>query len=164
MATGPTLAQFLAFVRNQMGIRPVNLPDNSIYLGMAFAVAVAIVNTQLKAMPIPQNDPTGAALNPGARTIYDLCVYYLAVDNLINFAQDPAGYTYFARLRKKLNINGFVSGVVQASADETTSVSMVVQDAAKDFTLMNLQQLKTPYGRTYLGMAQSYGPSTWGIS
>ena len=33
----------------------------------------------------------------------------------------------------------------------------------KDFTLANLQNLKTPYGRQYLAWAQAYGP-LWGLS
>ncbi len=41
---------------------------------------------------------------------------------------------------------------------------MVVQEAAKNFTLANLQNLKTPWGRTYLGFAQAYGPSIIGLS
>ena len=84
--------------------------------------------------------------------------------SLLNITPDVPGQTYFARQRKKFNINGFVSGVVQGSADESTSVSMVVQDAAKAFTLANIQQMKTVYGRQYLALAQSYGPATWGIT
>jgi hypothetical protein len=83
---------------------------------------------------------------------------------LINVAQDQPGFEFFKSLRKELNINGFVSGVVQSSSDEGTSVSLVVQEAAQHFTLANLQNMKTTWGRTYLGIAQSYGPATWGIS
>jgi len=43
-------------------------------------------------------------------------------------------------------------------------MSLVVMEAAKMFTLSNLQNLKDIYGRTYLGYAQSYGPSTFGLS
>jgi hypothetical protein len=31
-------------------------------------------------------------------------------------------------------------------------------------TLAQLQNLKTPYGREYLALAQSYGPNVWGLS
>lgn len=160
----PTLAGFLAFVRGVMRIDAKHLPDNSPWLTYAFAVALAIVNPALRIVALPQTDAAGVALNTGGFTIYSEAVYNLAADNLINYAQDQQGFSYFTRLRKKLNIGGFVSGIVQGSSDEGTSVSLVVQEAAKNFTLMNLQQLKTPYGRTYLGLAQSYGPTTWGLT
>ncbi len=169
MATGPTLAGFLVFVRNIMGINAATLPDNSVFLSMSLAVALGIVNPQLRAACIPQSDGAQVALNPlipgvGVMTVYDMAVYYLAGDNLINFAQDQPGKCVFTDMRKDLNILGFVSGIVSASSDESTSVSLVVQEAAAHFTLANIQNLKTPWGRTYLGLAQSYGPSTWGIS
>ena len=74
------------------------------------------------------------------------------------------GDCFFSDLRKKMNIDGFVSGVISSSGDEGTNQSMVVQEAAKQFTLKDLQNLKTPWGRTYLGLAQSFGPTTWGLS
>lgn len=160
----PTLAGFQAFIKNIMQVPPSALPTDSPFIRYAFANALAIVNPALRAVCIPQKDAAGVSLNSGGWTIYAEAVYNLAADNLINYAPDLPGFAYYSKLRKKLNINGFVSGVVQDSADESTSVSMVVQEAAKNFTLMNLQQLKTPYGRTYLGLAQSYGPSTWGIN
>jgi hypothetical protein len=163
-APQPTLATFLAFVRNVMRIDAKKLPDASPWLPIAFANALAIVNPSLAAISIPQADAAGVALNTGGLTIYSEAVYNLAAHNLIEYAQDQPGFGYFKALRKKLNIAGFVSGVVQSSGDEGTSVSLVVQEAAKAFTLMNLQQLKTPYGRTYLGLAQGYGPTTWGIT
>ena len=163
-APQPTLADFLSFIRTGMNIDANNLPDNSIWIPIAFANALAIVNPALKIIPIPQYDAAQVQLNSGGFSIYSLAVYNLAADNLVNYAQDQQGRTFFTDLRKELNLNGFVSGVVTASADESTSVSIVVQDAAKNFTLANLQQLKTPWGRAYLSLAQSAGPETWGIS
>ena len=159
----PTLAGFLTFIRNVMGIKATNLPDNSPAIPLSFAVALAIVNPSLQAACIPSVDAAGVTLNAGGETVYSLAVYNLAGSNLLSFAQDQAGDTFFQELRDKLNLNGFTSGVVQSSSDEGTSVSLVVQEAAKEFTLANLQQLKDPYGRRYLALAQSYGPSTWGM-
>ena len=162
----PTLAGFQAFIANVMAIKPTDLPVTSPVIPMAFAVALAIVNPALQVVPVPSTDAAGVALTlaPAVGTMYDLAVYNLAASNLLNYAQDQEGRRYFARLRKKLNITGFVSGVVQSTGDEGTNVSLVVQDAAKAFTLANLNQLKDPYGRAYLSIAQSYGPSTWGMS
>lgn len=144
----PTQAGFLDFVRNVMQISTTVLPDSSPSIATAYSVALEIVNDQL-------------AL--ASSTMYTYAVYNLAGDNLVNYAPDQQGQTYFADLRKTLNLAGFVSGVIQASSDESTSESMVVQDAAKEFTLADLQNLKTPWGRTYLGIAQRYG-TVWGLT
>jgi hypothetical protein len=167
---GPNIAGFLLFIRNVMGINSTILPDNSPSIPMALAVSQAIVNPALNAVAVPAQPPGSGTQT----TIYNLAVYYLAADNLINYAQDLPGAApvdgsepptpFFAWTRRQLNINGFVSGVISASNDETTGQTMVVQDAAKNFTIANLQQLKTIYGRQYLAWAQSYGPSTWGLT
>ena len=34
----------------------------------------------------------------------------------------------------------------------------------KNFTIKDINNLKTFWGQQYLALAQSYGPSTWGIS
>ena len=117
-------------------------------------------------------DTVNRALCVASATIYTLAVYNLAGSNLINYAQDlptapnyeGSNLPYFQYLRNKWDINGFVSGVIQSTNDETTGNSMVVQEAAKNFTLANLQNLKDPWGRVYLSLAQTYGPSIWGIT
>lgn len=156
-----------------MGINNTVLPDNAPVIPMALAVAMSIVNPALKSVCLPTIDAAGVGISSGP-SIYTLAVYNLAGDNLINFALDvddappvqgsDPPMAYFAFARKQFNTNGFVSGVIQAAGDEGTNQSMVVQEAAKNFTLANLQQLKTPWGRQYLAFAQSYGPSTWGIT
>ena len=151
----PTLAGFLSFVRNVMAIPRTALPDSAPVIGMAYNVALTIVNEALQVV--------GSA-SPAYPTIYALAVYNLAGDALVNYAQDVTGSTYFADLRKSLNIGGFVSGVINSSSDEGTSQSLVTPEAMQGLTFANLQQMKTPWGRTYLGFAQSYGPTVWGIS
>lgn len=144
----PNLTDFLTFIRQQMGITSTVLPDSDPSIAMSFNVAMEIVNPML------------GTISP---LMYTLAVYNLGGDNLLNFAQDQTGQTYFAKLRQSWNLLGFVGGVIEASEDESTSQNMAVPDAAKLFTLANLQQLKTPYGRTYLQIAQSYGYN-WGLS
>lgn len=170
----PTLAGFQNFITTVMGISTTILPADSPVIGFALSVALSIVNKQLQCVAVPQTDGAGASLNSGGLTIYALAVYNLAGSNLLSYAQDQPGapnvrgskppMPFFAWTRKQYNINGFVSGVIQSAADETTSESMVVMDAAKQFTMANLQQLKDPYGRQYLAFAQSAGPTTWGMS
>lgn len=170
----PTLAGFLTFIRDVMGITTTVLPDASPVIPFALSVSLGIVNPALRAIGIPSKDAAGVVLNTGNFSVFVLAVYNLAGSNLLSYAQDlpgaakvpgsgKPGLAYFAWIRKQWNLNGFVSGVIQASSDESTSQSMVVQEAAKNFTIANLQQLKDPYGRAYLALAQSYGPSTWGI-
>lgn len=151
----PTLAGFLIFIRKVMAIPATALPDNSPVIGMAYNVAKTIVNQTLQVV--------GSA-DPAYPTIYALAVYNLAGDALVNYAQDVTGSTYFADLRGKLNLGGFVSGVITSSNDESTGQSLVTPEAMANLTFANLQQMKTPWGRAYLSFAQSYGPTIWGIS
>src|ERR1700681_1315054 len=175
MQQQPTLAGFLNFIRQVMGITTSQLPDAAGVIPFALAVAMAIVNRALKCIPIPQFDAAGVALNSGGLSIYVLAVYNLAGSNLLAYAQDPPdapdvdgsgdpGLPFFQWTRKQFNINRFVPGVSSGGSDEGTSQTLVVQEAAKNFTMANLQQLKDPYGRQYLALAQSYGPSTWGMN
>ncbi len=153
----PTLAGFIDFIRNVMQINSTVLPDASPTIPFALSVSLATVNTAL----------CGAGYTPGvvgvpAVSIYTFAVYNLAGDRVVNYAPDngslsPPDNTYFANLRDTLKINAFISGVIQSAGDESTNESMIVQKAAENFTLGDLQNLKTPWGRTYLALAQDYG-------
>ena len=154
----PNISGFTNFIRDVMGIPTAVLPDDSPVIAMALCVAIDIV-----ALSFIQISPL----------IYVLMVYNLAGDNLINYAQDQAdapniegsnpSAPYFRNLRQRWNINGFAPGVVISTSDQGTSAGLVVQEAARNFTLADLQNLKTPWGRTYLGFAQKYG-TIWGVS
>ena len=139
----------MLFVRNQMQIDSTVLPDDSEYLTWAYDLSISIVNLAFACVPGP---------------MYLLMVYNLGGSNLINFAQDQPGQTYFADLRKTLNINSMTSGLVASSSDEGTSVSLLNPDFIKTLTIADLQYYKDPYGRVYLSYAQRYGPSAWGVS
>lgn len=139
--TKPTLAGFQDFITNVMQIGAGVLPPSSPIIATSFDLAVEVVNLSLARLP----------------TVYVQAVYNFAADFLVNFAPDQTGSVYFAELRTKLGINSFVGGVIQSTSDEGTSESMVVPKAAELFTMMNLQQLKTPWGRYYMSLAQSYG-------
>lgn len=167
----PTLAGFIAWVRAVMGVGTDVLPDNDPVLPFALAVAMGVANPALMCAPIPSMDAAGVTLNAGGYNVYVLAVYNLGGDNLVNFAQDAPdappykdGLPFWAYMRKQFNVDGFVSGVIQSTGDQATSASFVVQKAAEDFTLANLQNLKTPWGRRYLAFAQSYGPTVWGLT
>lgn len=155
----PTLAGFLIFIRNGMGISASVLPDDSVWIIYAFNVAMQIVNQQI------------LIVSP---LIYQLAVYNLAASSLLNFAQDlpgapvvpgsgPPPLPYFANLRSTLNISSFVSGVLSSTSDEGSSQSMAVPEQFSTLTLADLQYLKDQYGRVYLSFAQKVG-TLWGIT
>lgn len=148
MTTAPTVGGFLTFIRNVMGVPTQALPDDAPVITYAFDFALEIVNRTIQcASPL----------------MYNAAVYNLSGDNLINYAPDQDGSTYFADLRTKWNLLKFIPGVVQTSSDDGTSVGYVIQEAAKNFTMADLQTLKTPWGRTYMGIAQRYGV-IWGLT
>lgn len=164
----PTLAGFLAFVR-ALGVPPNALPDDSAYLALAYNIAISLANIQLASVPVG-GDGT---------SVYTLMVYNLAMDNLVNYAQDvpggpifidPNGFPtddpplpFFAGMRKQWGLNNWAAGVVASTSDVSTSTSLEVIEAAKTFTMSNLRNLKTPWGRNYLELAQDYG-TLWGLS
>jgi hypothetical protein len=146
--TTPTLAGFLLFIRGQMGVSTTVLPDDSIFIVWAYNVAIELVNLGLQA---------------ASPTVYMLAVYNLAASNLVNFAQDQAGNTYFADLRRTLQIDSMVPELVTSASDQGTSSSYFIPDFYKNISLADLQYLKDPWGRQYLAFAQRYG-TLWGLN
>lgn len=155
---GPTIAGYTTFLRDYVQVPVEALPVDSPWIAVSFQVAIEIVYRPLRKF---------------APAVYEQAVYNLATSNLFNYAQDVAGaptldvngkqLPYFAAFRAKWNIYGFVSGVVQSTADVTTSTSLLVPDFMKGLTLANLQLLKDPYGLRYLQLVQSLG-GLWGLS
>jgi len=145
---GPTFDGFVGWVRSVMNINTTVLPDNSLALVYAYQVAVALVNLQIQ------------IANP---FIYELAVYNLGGDNLINWAPDQTGQTFFADLRAGFGCNNFVAGTISSASDEGTSESIATVESLTKLTVGQLQNLKTPYGRQYLAFAQTVG-TNWGIS
>lgn len=140
----PELAGFILFIRNQMKISSEVLPDTDPGITMTYSLAINWVNPQLAYI---------------GSELYALAVYNLAASFLINFGPEEV----FGELRKTLGTNNFTAGVISASSDESTSQTRVVSDALKNLSLAELQQLKDPYGRWYLAIAQQYG-DLWGLT
>lgn len=140
-------AGFLQFLR-AAGITVAALPDNSTYIDSALALSVEVVYS-----PMQDASPL----------LYDQAVYNLGTSNLIEMAADQIGSTFFADVRKSFNMAGFMPGVIQASADESTSTTMLVPEFMKNLTLADLQYLKNPWGRAYLAIAQRIG-TLWGMT
>jgi hypothetical protein len=155
----PTLAGFQAFIADVMGIDPLYLPSGSPAIPMAYQVALTIVSQQLAY--VPTRTQPGMAAGP---SIYALAVYNLAGSNIINFASDQPGRTYFQAKRERLGIGKFTPGVVAGTSDQGSATSLLNQEFMKNLTLANLQNLKDEYGRQYLMFAQLAGPTIWGLT
>lgn len=150
----PTLAGFKNFVANVMKVPSSALDLTDPTVGFSYSSAVDVVNPQLQC--VPASDPSGPSL-------YAKAVYNLAGDILVNVAQDARGSQFFAQLRKDLNIVSFVGGIVTSTADQGSSTSIAVPESLQNLTIGQLQNLKTPWGRMYLQIAQSVG-TNWGLS
>ena len=136
-----------------MAVPEIVLPNNSPYIEISYDLAVEIVNWYL---------------NCASPIVYTQCVYNLGGDYLVNMAQDnpnlpPPYNTYWTDLRQSLGVNSFIPGLVNAANDEDTSAAILTPLGLQNLTLMDLQNLKTPWGRVYLGLAQSVG-SMWGLT
>lgn len=144
----PTLAGFQWFLYNVLGVTESQLPPAAEIINYVFSTALARVS-----IVIQQVSPTE----------YTTAVYNLATDLLINFAPDQGAQTFFKDLRTKFGIGKFIAGVVSSSGDEGSSTSINVIQSLNNLTILDLNNLKTPYGQQYLGISQQYG-TVWGIS
>jgi hypothetical protein len=151
----PTLAGFQAFITNNMQIPTSVLPADSVFITFAYNLSLSFVSKQIQMV-----DPF----------IYVVAVYSLAANNLVTYAEDvPDAPIYmdelpfFAFQRKKFGVTAFVAGVIGSSGDNGTSQSIEVVESMKTLTLVDLNALNTPWGRTYLGIAGQIG-QLWGAS
>lgn len=144
----PNQTDFTTFLYGTVGIPTAALPSTSSVIPMALQISLDIVNQALTGVP----------------DLYTLAVYNLGADNVIRFASDQPGQTYFATMRQTLGVNAFAPGLTSSTGDEGTSESLLNPEFMSKLTLMDLQNLKTPWGRQYLAFAQMYGPSVWGLS
>lgn len=162
----PSLEGYTAWLYPITGITPAALPPDSPWLGYAYGTALFTVNPQLILVRGP---------------FFTQAVYNLAADLQVQWTPDvdppvfyptpwpaqgdgdPQQLKFFEYLRKQYDVNGFVPGVVEATADEGTSTSLKVPDNFDTLTIDQLQNLKTPWGRVYLGYAMKAG-TLWGLS
>lgn len=99
-----------------------------------------------------------------ASEIYDFAVYNLATDRLVNWAPDIANQTYFSDLRRDMKLEAPSLGVKTSGSDQGTSSSLLNPEFMRQLTLADLQTLRTPWGREYIGIAQSFGSDVWGLT
>lgn len=147
-STQPNATDLYTFLTTVAGVPTAALPSNSAYIPWALSYA---------------EEKTLMVLYAVGQDYYCFAVYCLATSFLINWCPDQTNQTYFADLRKMWDLTGFVGGTVQASADQSTSESLLAPDFLKGLTLGQLQNLRDPYGRQWLAMQQDLS-NIWGIS
>ncbi|MCX7898514.1 MAG: hypothetical protein N2444_00225 [Methylocystis sp.] len=151
---GPTAAGFLAFLRTAVGVPLSALPDDSDFIPEVYNYAINVAYSGFAAMP---------NADPSRRSLYATLVYNLGAHVLVSICPDQTGQTFFKALREKLALNSAFGGMITSASDEGTSASAVIPDWVSQMTLDEFDLIKSPWGRTYLRMAQKpFGP--WGIS
>ena len=148
MTNPPTLAGFQDFVSNYMNIPASALPVGAPAVAFAFQIATDLVN------PV---------LNCVSPDLFTLATYNLAGSNLIEYAPDQTGQTFFADARKFYGVSSFAPGLVQSTSDNSTATSLSMPKFTENLSLSDLQLLKNPWGRRYLEIAAKAGP-LWGMS
>lgn len=146
--TKPSLDGFIAFCR-AAGMTTAIIPDDDPGFATAFAFAEAWAPHLLRVVSC---------------VLYTAAVYNWGASNLIQFQQDQEGQTYFADFRKACNEFDFVPGVVSSTADESTSTTLTVGKQLSNMGLIELQQVKNPFGRQALAILGALGPNPWGLS
>jgi hypothetical protein len=96
------------------------------------------------------------------------------MDSLINVVtDDPSApnvpgtnppQKYWAYQRSIYKIDNFTPGVVSSTSDNGSSVGLDNPEMMVQLNMMDLQNMKTPWGRRYMTIAQQMGPTAWGIS
>ncbi|MDE3023847.1 MAG: hypothetical protein KGI54_18680 [Pseudomonadota bacterium] len=145
--TIPNLADFITFCQNQ-GVTVTILPTSSDYYqwSLTYAEDIALYITEIPSI------------------LYVLAVYNLGMHRLVSITPDQAGQTFFTDQRASYKLLSLTPGVIESSADQSTSNSFAVPDGLKNLTLSALDMIKTPWGRYYIGYAQQYGPNVVGVS
>jgi hypothetical protein len=144
----PNVADLTTFLRDVVKVPVDALPDGSQYIAWALSYAQEL---------------TVHALRRVGSDYYVFAVYSLATSFLLNWCPDQPDQTFFADQQRQLGLTTFVGGVVQSTADQATSDSLLSPEFLSGLTIQQLQALKDPYGRQWLAMQQDMG-NVWGIS
>ena len=144
----PTLDGFVAWAQWAMGVPTTAMSPTDPGWNFAFTISQDLVPLDF------------LQVNPD---IYTLTVYNYGGSLLLNWQQDYPGQTYWADARKQFGTSSFTAGVIETANDVTTGESIAIGLGLKNLTLMDLQRLKDPYGRTATGFMQAIG-TLWGLT
>lgn len=138
---------YLQFLRGSVGVPVDALPDDSVFITLSYEIGIALT-------------PCGFAC--ASSTLYELMVYSCASSFLLNNTPDQPAQTYFSDLREKYGLLDSFNGIITAAGDQGTNAAAVVPDWVKRATLQELQWMKDPFGRQFLGFLQMAG-SNWAL-
>ena len=144
--SSPNYTDFLNFLATSVQIPGTALPSTSPWPEYAFAQAMTIV----------QAAPVGV--------VYSLAVYNLATHLLMLITPDQPGSNYFANARQDMKLLQPSTGLIVSTSDNGTSATNIAPEWAKGLTVSQLGYYRTPWGRDYLGYAQSYGGTIVGLT
>jgi len=174
----PSLAGFIDFIFNRMQVPTTALSNIDPLINEIYNYALQTANFKLLFIPQPPFPspfplPAAPSINPYP-SLYAIAVYNLGGDALVNAALDASGaptiagtnppVKFWAYTRSLYKIDNFLAGVVQSTSDNGSSTSLAIPEMMQQLNLMDLQTLKTPWGRRYMQIAQQMGPTDWGIS
>lgn len=134
--------------------------ENSVLAGDDYVLAPRLVNASFQVALSTVNDII-CLLVPD---LYTWAAYNLATHTLLSMIQDMPGQTYWRDQREFYNLSTARLGVVASSSSDSSSTSYLNPDQFKRLTIGDLQLMKTPWGREYLGIAQNVGDTAFGIS
>lgn len=144
----PTLAGFITFCRNVVGISTSVMPDTDPGFQMAL---------DYSGQWIP---PYLCQLSPA---LYTAARYNWAASLLIQYQQDQPGEVFFTQARQAFGTSNFVPGPISSVHNEATSQSMAIGKGLQNMTLTDMQRVKDPYGRAALAILMDLG-TVWGLT
>lgn len=181
-------AGWLQFLQNQVMIPAADLPpmNNNLVIDSSGGNVIDSSGNTVTSNPAgypPQAWALAFALEIVSEYIaaasclmYVRAVYCLAADRLINFGADQPQQTWLATAREQYGITktnaqtgavvftNLAMGVVSMASDNGSATSILNPDQLKGLTIMDLSNLRTPWGREYLAIAQAVGPNLFGVS
>lgn len=159
----PTLSGYLnSWLYATVGIPTEWLPSDNPWIEWSYNTGYATTNPMICRVPGPFF----------LQAVYNLSTHVLLTNSPdvmtsppYPYVTDASGetYGYFSWYRKQNNVLSMTLGTVNSTSDNGTSVGLQLPKQAENLTIGQLQLQTTPYGRAYLGIAQSVG-TNWGLS
>lgn len=142
------------------GMYPMSLPATAT---VATPEAISATNPWIVSTFQASKDTVNRAIAKASGRKYTEAIYNLGADLLINVAVDQPNQSYFRDMRRGYRIEAPSFGLPASASDQGTSGALVNPEFMRNLTLDDLQRMKTPYGRAYLGIAQAFGPALFGL-
>lgn len=156
----PNLPDYTDFVHNTMMISPLIIPSDSPYLGYSLDQALGIIIN----VPCWGGGNWGSLPGFSGDIGYILAVYNCAGHIQLSITPDQPMRKEMEKLRSQFKLNDPYNGVVTSSSDQGTSETLGVPDSLQNLTLLDLNMMLTPYGRTALAWNQQFGSGVFGLS